>query len=212
LAARAGRSIDAEQSGGAGKLYRARAFVESPTQRAGQFWRRGAQAGTAAIEFAVIAPILALFLFGLIETGTIYYFNSMMANAANDAARQLRTGQVQMQNLTKTQYIAQVCSEMTGMVSLTNCNSTLPIDMEAFDSFTNAQYTNVINADGSLNTAAMQFKPGKSCDTVLVRAFYPWTIMTPLMRPLLNNMPNGQYLMSAAAAFRNEPFMAGSPC
>jgi hypothetical protein len=69
-----------------------------------------------------------------------------------------------------------------------------------------------VNADGSLNTAAMQFQPGNACDTVLVRAFYPWSIMTPMMSPLLHNMPNGQYLMSSAAAFRNEPYVASASC
>ena len=30
--------------------------------------------------------------------------------------------------------------------------------------------------------------------------------MTPLMAPLMSNMPSDQYLMTAAAAFRNEPY------
>jgi hypothetical protein len=32
------------------------------------------------------------------------------------------------------------------------------------------------------------------------------------MAPLLQNMPNGQYLMTAAEAFRNEPYSAGASC
>jgi hypothetical protein len=58
----------------------------------------------------------------------------------------------------------------------------------------------------------MQFVTGNPCDTVLVRAFYPWNIMTPFMSVLLANMPNGQFLMTSATAFRNEPFVAGSSC
>ncbi|HEY6577882.1 MAG TPA: TadE/TadG family type IV pilus assembly protein [Rhizomicrobium sp.] len=181
-------------------------------------WRRlrcfcaGARAGSAAIEFALVMPILALFLFGLIETGVIYFFSSTLTNAANDTARMVRTGQVQTQDMTRSQYIAQICSQMTGIVSATSCNSNLQVDMESFSSFTNANYTNVVNSDGSLNIGAMQFVAGDSCDTVLVRAFYPWSIMTPFMSKLLANMPNGQYLMTSAAAFRNEPYVAGSTC
>ncbi|HEY3777444.1 MAG TPA: TadE/TadG family type IV pilus assembly protein [Rhizomicrobium sp.] len=170
------------------------------------------RAGSVAIEFALIVPVLALFLFGVIETGTIYFVDSELTNAANDAARMVRTGQVQTQNLTRAQYVAQICTEMTGMISATTCNANLQVDMEAFNSFTNANYSDVINSDGSLNVAAMQFDTGNSCDTVLVRAFYPWSIMTPFMSPLLENMPNGQFLMTSAAAFRNEPFVAGSWC
>ncbi len=173
---------------------------------------RDARAGSTAIEFALLAPVLCLFLIGLIETGAIYYLNSTLTNAANDTARMVRTGQVQATSMTKVQYIAQICTQMTGMISSASCNANLQVDMEAFSSFQTANYTNVVNADGSLNIAAMQFVTGNSCDTVLVRAFYPWTIMTPLMRPLLKNMPNGQFLMSSAAAFRNEPFVAGATC
>ena len=50
------------------------------------------------------------------------------------------------------------------------------------------------------------------CQVVLVRTFYPWSIMTPLMQPLLQNMPNGQYLLSAAAAFRSEPYTSSATC
>ena len=186
-----------------------RAGEAFPVARAGR--NGAAHGGSTAIEFAIIAPVLALFLFGLVETGAIFYFDTTMSSAADDAARLLRTGQVQTENLTKSQYIAQICSEMA-MVSTSSCTANLQVDMEAFSSYTNAQYTDVVNDDGSLNTAAMQFTPGNSCDTVLVRAFYPWTIMTPLMAPLLHNMPNGQVLISSAAAFRNEPFTAGSSC
>jgi Flp pilus assembly protein TadG len=168
--------------------------------------------GSAAIEFAIVAPILALFLFGIIETGVIYYANSALANAAADAARLVRTGQVQTTTMTKSQYIAQICGEMTGMISATTCNSNLQIDMESYNSFTNANYTNVINADGSLNSGAMQFNTGNACDTVLVRAFYPWSIMTPFMGSLLQNMPNGQFLITSASAFRNEPYTSGASC
>ena len=187
-------------------------MVQTRTELFRKRERRHSNAGTTAIEFAFIAPIVGLFFFGMIETGAIYYFDSMMANAADDAARLLRTGQVQVQNLTKTQYIAKVCTEMTAMVSTATCKANLQVDMESFNSYTNATYTNVVNADGSLKTAAMQFSPGGSCDTVLVRTFYPWTIMTPLMAPLLHNMPHGQYLTTSAAAFRNEPYTAGASC
>jgi len=181
-------------------------------RRRNRLSRRNPQDGSTAIEFALVAPFLALFLFGLIETGVIYYFNSMLANAANDTARMVRTGQVQTGSMTQSQYVARICTEMVAMVSSATCNANLQVDMEAFSSFSSASYDNVVKGNGSLNTAKMVFQTGNACDTILVRAFYPWTIMTPLMRSLLENMPNGQYLMSSASAFRNEPFVAGSSC
>jgi len=61
----------------------------------------------------LLAPVLCLFLIGLIETGAIYYLNSTLTNAANDTARMVRTGQVQATSMTKVQYIAQICTQMT---------------------------------------------------------------------------------------------------
>jgi Flp pilus assembly protein TadG len=176
--------------------------------------RRGCRScsGTVAIEFALIAPVLALFLFGIIETGVIFFAQSTLQNASDDAARLIRTGQAQNNGMTQAQYVQQICSEMTGLFSATNCTANLQVDMQSFSDFSGAGYNNVMNNNGSLNDKQMQYLTGGACDVVLVRAFYPWSIMTPLLAPLLANMPNGQFLLTASAAFRNEPYASGSTC
>jgi Flp pilus assembly protein TadG len=171
--------------------------------------RRRGSAGTVAIEFALIAPVLALFLFGIVETGMIFFAQSTLQNASDDAARMVRTGQVQNNGMTEAQYVQQICGEMSGLLSSSNCTSNLQVDMQSFSGFSQANYNNVVNQNGSLNSTQMQYAAGGPCDVVLVRAFYPWSIMTPFLAPLLENMPNGQYLLTAAAAFRNEPYAAG---
>jgi Flp pilus assembly protein TadG len=173
--------------------------------------RSRGRSGSAAVEFAIIAPVLFLFLFGIIETGVIYFAGTALQNATDDAARMVRTGEASA--FTVAQFKAQVCSEMSGFVSTAQCTSNLQVDVEQYASFSGATYPTVTNANGSLNTAAMSY-PGAlaPCEVVLVRAFYPWSIMTPLMQPLLQNMPNGQYLLSAAAAFRSEPYTSSATC
>ena len=168
--------------------------------------------GSAAIQFAIIAPVLSLFLFGIIETGVIFFAQTTLQNAADDAARLVRTGQAQNGSMTETQYVAQICSELSGLISTSSCTSNLQVDMQSFSNFSSASYNNVMNNNGSLNSQNMQYMTGSACDVVLVRAFYPWSIMTPLMSPLLANMPNGQFLLTAAEAFRNEPYSSGSTC
>ena len=170
------------------------------------------RSGSAAIQFAIVAPVLLLFLFGIIETGVIFFAQSSLQNAADDTARLVRTGQVQVTGITKTQYISNVCSEMAGLVNSSNCNNNLKVDMEAFQTFASASYNNVLNKNGSLNAGKMQFAAGSACDIVLVRVFYGWSIMTPLLAPLLQNMPNGRYLLVSAQAFRNEPYSSGATC
>ena len=55
--------------------------------------RKNSRSGMAAVEFAMVAPAFFLFLFGIIETGVIFFAQSALTNATNDAARLVRTGQ-----------------------------------------------------------------------------------------------------------------------
>lgn len=167
--------------------------------------RARGKSGSAAVEFAMIAPVLFLFLCGILEVGAIFFAQSALQNAADDTARQVRTGQLQG-NVTAAQLRTLICGEVSGLISNANCTANLQVDMRVSNSFTGANYPSVTNANGSLNNGAMAVQSSDTCQVVLFRAFYPWTIMTPLMTPFLQNMPNGQYLLAVAEAFRNEPY------
>src|ERR1700685_847970 len=118
---------------------------------------RRCRSGTAAIEFAVIAPVLALFLFGIIETGVIFFAQSTLQNAADDAARLVRTGQAQNNGMTKAQYVNQVCGDMSGLIGASTCASNLQVDMQSFSDFSSANYNNVMNNNGTFNDTQMQY-------------------------------------------------------
>jgi Flp pilus assembly protein TadG len=163
--------------------------------------------GSAAIEFAMVAPIL--FLFGVIETGVIFFAQTMLQNATADTARQIRTGQLSG-TLTADQIRANVCSEVNGLVS--DCLTGLQVDLRTFTSFSGASYPSVSNADGSINTGALQVQATSDCAIVLLRTFYPWTIMTPLMTPFLQTGSTGKSIITSSAAFRTEPFEADATC
>ena len=173
--------------------------------------RHDGRSGSAAIEFALIAPVLFLFLFGIIETGVIFFASAALQNATDDTARLIRTGQM-TGNLTASQLRSYICSEISGLIASTTCNSNLQIDLRSYSTFSGASYPSVVNANGSLNSGAMAVDATGDCQVVLLRTFYPWTILTPLMQTFLANMPNDQHLLAAAAAFRTEPYAAGATC
>ncbi len=50
------------------------------------------------------------------------------------------------------------------------------------------------------------FSPGAAGDIVLVRVFYKWQVVTPLIGATLANMSGNVHLISVATTFRNEPF------
>lgn len=173
--------------------------------------RRHGRSGSAAIEFAVIAPALFILLFGIIETGVLYFANSTLQNATDDTARLIRTGQLSG-TLTADTLRTNICAELSPLVSAANCAANLQIDLRSYTSFTGTSYGTVTKSDGSVDTSKLQVQSVGACSVVLMRAFYPWSIMTPMMQPLLENMSNGQHLLSAAAAFRTEPYLSGVTC
>jgi Flp pilus assembly protein TadG len=174
-------------------------------------WRDDGENGSAAIEFAMIAPVFFLFLFGIIETGVIFFGSAMLQNATDDTARQIRTGQL-TGTLTSAQLVEQVCSEVTGMISNSTCKSNLQIDLRAFTSFSGSSYPSVTKSDGTIDPAKLKVEKAADCSVVLFRSFYPWKIMTPLMSTLLENTTTGFYMLSSSAAFRTEPYTSNSAC
>ena len=77
-----------------------------------------------------------------------------------------------------------------------------------------ATLTNPLDSSGNLKTG-FSYAPGVGGDVVIVRAFYEWDLLAKLpIMPIwnnqvdtrLSNMPNGNRLLIATVAFRNEPF------
>ena len=168
--------------------------------------------GSAAIEFALIAPVFFILLMGTIETGVIFFAQSTLQNAVNDTARMVRTGQTgcfttsggNCVAMTQAQFRTQICSEASDI--LQDCNgASLQFDVQAYSSgFSSASNASPLVA-GDL-PALTVFNVGNACDVVLVRAFYKWPVFTPILGFFLQNVAGGYHLLSTAAAFRNEPY------
>jgi Flp pilus assembly protein TadG len=61
--------------------------------------RRGSERGQTAVEFALVIPVMLLFMFGIFEVGRTFFNNEAIATAARDGARAgaIHTGQTQAQ-------------------------------------------------------------------------------------------------------------------
>jgi Flp pilus assembly protein TadG len=163
------------------------------------------KSGATALEFAIVAPLMLLLIVAIIELGAIYIADVALGTTTSNIAREVRTGQIQAQNLTKTEFRNHFCAEMPGFLK---CDPSLEIDVEAFGDFGSAIYQPAVLPSGLLNLALDNYNPGTSCQVVLVRAFYQWQVQTPLFEPFLVNLAGDKHLISSAAAFRNEPFTA----
>jgi Flp pilus assembly protein TadG len=115
----------------------------------------------------------------------------------------IRTGQMQSNSATAATFTTQICSELSWLGS--NCTSNLSVNVQTFSSFSNITAINPIS-NGKLNTGALQFNMGAAGDIVLVQAFYQWTLIAPMIDGAAQPLSGGKTLISAAAAFRNEPY------
>lgn len=155
------------------------------------------------IEFALVAIPFFMLLFGVLEVGIIFFGNSMLEKATADASRLIRTGQAQAQNMTAVQFHDYICTQVSPLLS---CGTNLQVDVEAFSSFGGVNIQNPIDGQGNLNQNLNSYAIGRAGDIVLVRTFYTWDIVTPLLKPFFANLSNGKRLLTSASTFRNEPF------
>jgi Flp pilus assembly protein TadG len=179
--------------------------------------RADANKGSAAVEFAMVAPIFFVLLMGTMEAGVMFFAQSALQNALNDTARLVRTGQTACYTvsngncvpMTAAQFQAKLCGEVSTL--LQGCTTgSLQFDVNAYSAgFGGASNTSPIDAGGNL-TALNAFNVGNACDVVLARAFYKWPVFAPGLDYFLVNLTGNYHLLSSAAAFRNEPFNNGA--
>jgi Flp pilus assembly protein TadG len=165
--------------------------------------RKRSNSGSAAVEFALIAPVFLMLTFAIIETGMCFFANMVLEDGVENAARLIRTGQAQNAGTSQSAFRTDICNYISILLS---CGANLQIDVESYSSFGSASFPSAQNADGSLNTSLSNYSTGAACSIVLVRAFYTWPLYTPLFAQYFANMPGNNRLLTSSMAFRNEPY------
>lgn len=157
-----------------------------------------ARGGATAVEYALIAGPFLLLVFAIIELALVSLISVTLENAVSDAGRKIRTGELQTAGGTAATFKASMCSEMSWVGAA--CSGALTIDVRTFSGFSNS------------STAASGAKPNTPCwdpggpgSTVLVRAYYSWPLITPLLQTGLQTSGNKR-LITAASTFANEPY------
>jgi Flp pilus assembly protein TadG len=158
--------------------------------------------GASAVEFALIALPLFYILLVILEIGIVFFANYTLENAAAQGARMLRTGQAQNQKFDAGMFKTEVCKHITAPL---DCGK-LKVDVRRFTNFGSSDLTKPLDAAGNIKTN-FTYDPGAGGDVVVVRAFYPLDL--PALLPLdisMANMNDGNRMVVATVAFRNEPF------
>jgi Flp pilus assembly protein TadG len=158
--------------------------------------------GVTAVEFALVAlPFIAL-LFATIQIGLVFFAGQALEGAVTTASRMIRTGQAQQLNFDAGKFKEQICAQIG---TLFDCPE-LTVDVQTIKAFGAADLSPPIDkATGNLNVDP-KYAPGDGGDIVVVRTFYEWPLFTQLLGFNLSNVADGNHLLSATTAFRNEPF------
>ena len=159
--------------------------------------------GATAVDFALVsAPFLAL-LFAIIETGLVFFAGQTLETTTAQASRLILTGQAQNQNLNQDQFKNAVCQLAWSFFSCSN----IMVDVRTANDFASANTSLPVDQNGNVQTNFV-YQPGSAGDIVVVRVMYQWPIYVSLLglNQSLSNMGNGQDLMMATVAFRNEPY------
>jgi Flp pilus assembly protein TadG len=176
--------------------------VSSPASFRGLLRRfRRNRGASAALEFALVAPVFFALLFAILETALMFFASQVLETITQDSARMIFTGQAQdVQKYTQAQFATYVCSQIP---ALFDCSGVW-IDVESTSSFSTVSTSSCVDSGG--NFVAAQYSPGGPSDTVMVRLCYKWPIFVTGLGYNIANLPGSKRLLTASAAFRNEPY------
>jgi Flp pilus assembly protein TadG len=162
---------------------------------------RRSRRGSAAVEFALVAPVFFALLFAIIETAIMFFASQVLETITQDSARMILTGQAQTAAYTQAQFQTYVCSQIPALFTCGN----VYVDVESYSSFTTVSINSQIDASKNFINN-MQYSPGGPGDIVVVRLFYQWPLFVTGLGYNISNLSGNQRLLSATAAFRNEPY------
>ena len=169
-----------------------------------------ADGGVIAIEFVFIAPAMLIMTFGLVEILISFLISTTLESATAAAAREIRTGvfQSDMQGKSEAESIGtfkqNVCAGVAWLSG--DCEGRLSVASRTFASFPAMQA-----ALPTLDESNACWQPGAAGNIVLVTVSYRWRVITPLLRPMLGETPDGYQTMRSMAVFQNEPFLNSQP-
>ncbi|MCK9550236.1 TadE/TadG family type IV pilus assembly protein [Aquamicrobium sp.] len=174
--------------------------------------------GSTAIEFGMLILPFALLTFAILESCISFAGKQILANAADDVARQFRTGQWQApvtaaeKTALQEKIFTLVCGRMSVIVT-ENCPG-LKIDLRHFDNFTDAAKLGyaiegkqlVLTDDGKTDTKGFVIDPGSTMSRNMLRLFYEWPIITDYMSKYMAPLADNKTVHFATMTWQNEPY------
>ncbi len=166
--------------------------------------------GSAAVEFAIVAPIFLMIMFSTFEVGWFYYANSIVDASVTTGARLLRTGQIQSSGGTTEEQYDTIYNDICRVLdTFGSCDTRLTVEVETYNTF------DELAADTSPATCAdappdqldaIPFEPGNELQIVRLRVCYIYTTLNPAIGINLSEADSNKRRLISTMIFRNEPY------
>jgi hypothetical protein len=172
-------------------------------------------AGSTAVEFAVILPVLLLFIIGSIEMAINLFIGSSIESAVMEASRYGITGTEA--GVSRADRVLEIVADRTyGLLDMEQVEMETLVyesfaDIGEPEPFTdqdgNASYNAGepfvdVNGNGQWDADMGEAGLGGPSDVVVYRLSYDWGIVTPLMQGIIGE----SVTHVSSVAVRNEPF------
>ena len=158
-----------------------------------------AKSGAVAVEFALLLTPLMFALAATLETGLIYFTDSVLQAAVDKSSRNIRTGIGKSWD--ETAFRTNMCTYVTPLI---DCSS-LVIDVKAIANYSDFNPAVTLKADGSFPTGT-GFTATAPGAIVQVRVWYKWPLFFNKFSPLVASTPDGSTQLEGTALFKNEIF------
>jgi Flp pilus assembly protein TadG len=162
------------------------------------------QRGAAALEFALIAPMLFALLMAVTETSLVFFAQEGLQTALDVAARKIMTGQAQNAGMTQAQFQQTACAALPPYLACSN----LIVDAQTASSLANVNTsapTITFDKTGKV-TNSWNYSVGGAGDIVVLRLLYLWPLPTGPLGFTLNDASGTQKLLIATSVAKTEPY------
>lgn len=158
--------------------------------------------GSTAVEFSFLLLPYFLLSMGIIELSLMFTSESLLEGAASDAARKVKTGQIQQSGAPdlEAEFKKAICDYATVLIKC----SDIVVEARVMESFSDVdEMQPSFDEDGNMVSAG--FAIGGSSDRVLIRLSYRYNAFTPLVGPMLWGADNSRNFMSTVV-LQSEPY------
>lgn len=162
--------------------------------------------GSAAVEFALVAPPFLALMMSTFEVGWFYFAASQVDAATIETARLVRTGQVQKADFDKQDFFNEVCPNVQ---IFGDCDETLTVEVTVFNSFAELAADNapvVCTNDDPSEIAALAFEPGTDNSIVRLRVCLLYKTINPTIGVNVSETADGKRRVFGTYIFQNEPY------